>query len=307
MAKRKKSSPADGGGIGTILLLAFFIGLLIVGVIWLLKQQFAKGPDAPTNPPPPTQQTQSGPSLNVGSMTYGGQPRSTSPKSVFTVLQNTGYVVGFSEDRRAPLWSSYRVFKAPPGPAPERPKGDFLTDFRTKIRVTHHDYTGSGYDRGHMAPNFAIATRYGVQAQRETFFMTNICPQAPDLNQKVWENLERAEAEFANSCEEVWVTAGPIFADMQTPPGEVKKLRSGVSVPVAFYKIIVDEQHGRGGKPRLFAVIMPQTVKGTESPRQFTRSVREIEAQTALDFLSELPPEVQAELESKAFSMWSTN
>jgi len=42
--------------------------------------------------------------------------------------------------------------------------------------VTSHDYTGSGYNRGHCAPNYAIAVCYGAQAQLETFLMSNILP-----------------------------------------------------------------------------------------------------------------------------------
>ncbi len=55
-------------------------------------------------------------------------------------------------------------------------------DTLTIAKVTHNDYTHSGYDRGHMAPNYAIATRYGQEAQKETFLMSNIVPQLGNLN-----------------------------------------------------------------------------------------------------------------------------
>jgi len=75
-----------------------------------------------------------------------------------------------------------------------------------------------------MAPNHAIATRYGEQAQIETFFMSNICPQRPDPNRKVWKHLEATEADdYGNRFEEVWVIDGPIF-----PDGPSEKLPTGV-------------------------------------------------------------------------------
>jgi hypothetical protein len=37
--------------------------------------------------------------------------------------------------------------------------------------------SGGGFDRGHMTPNFAIASQYGSLAQLETFLITNISPQ----------------------------------------------------------------------------------------------------------------------------------
>jgi endonuclease G len=55
-------------------------------------------------------------------------------------------------------------------------------------RVTPSDYTGSGFDRGHMSPN---ADRYGSrEAADATFLMTNITPQTGDLNRGPWQKLE---------------------------------------------------------------------------------------------------------------------
>ncbi len=148
-----------------------------------------------------------------------------------------------------------------------------------------------------MAPNYAIGTRYGQEAQRETFLMSNIVPQSPDLNRIWWRLLEEREAnDFAVRLERVWVVTGPVFA------GEVKKLHGGVDVPSAFYRIILDEENGQ---PRVLAFIAPQTVTGHEPLVQFLTSVREVERQTGLDFYPELPKEVQDRMESaKADRLW---
>ena len=55
-------------------------------------------------------------------------------------------------------------------------------------KVTANLHTGSGFDRGHMCPS---ADRADTETNNDpTFYMTNIIPQAPNLNRKTWERLE---------------------------------------------------------------------------------------------------------------------
>ena len=227
---------------------------------------------------------------------YGGLPNAAGYGHPVIVLTNLGYLSGYCEARRNPAWVSFSISSITVGATAKRPS-KFVTDTRTQSRVAHEAYTGSGYDRGHMAPNFAIATRYGHGAQRETFLMSNITPQAPELNRIWWRILEEKEAnDFAMRLERVWVVTGPVFA------GAVKKLPSGVDVPTACYRIILDEENGQ---PRVLAFIAPQTVTGHEPLAQFLTSVRDIERQTGLDFYPELPKEVQDRMETpRAGRLW---
>jgi len=222
----------------------------------------------------------------------------------FTVLRNVAYVVGYSEERKSPLFACYRVIREQSFKL-DRPKGNFLTDRRTQALVKHADFTGSGYDRGHMVPNSAIARCFGEKAQIETFLLTNICPQAPSLNQRVWEELERKELIYAVRFGEVWVMDGPVFAD--ATGGTTHKLRSGIAVPAAFWKILLeDEKEGKGGEDRVhtFAVIMPQTVAGTEKFGQFATAINRIEKETGLEFLWKLSPAKQRALKRTASREW---
>jgi endonuclease G len=161
---------------------------------------------------------------------YGGMPRTTASfPDQLTVLTNIGYVVGYSEARKNPSWVCYRLSQVGSLKAPPRPQ-QFTVDTRTGARVRPADYTGSGYDRGHMAPNYAIAICYGSAAQLETFLMSNILPQKPNLNRRIWERLEQVEIkEYAQRFKAVWVIVGPVF-DAQPP-----RLRSGVAVPKACF------------------------------------------------------------------------
>lgn len=227
---------------------------------------------------------------------YGGLPNSAGYGHPIVVLTNLGYISGYCEARRNPAWVSFSVSSITVGPSGKR-LTKFLTDPRTRSGVSHQDYSNSGYDRGHMAPNYAIATRYGQEAQRETFLMSNITPQAPDLNRIWWRVLEEKEAnDFAVRLERVWVVTGPVFA------GAVKQLPSGVHVPTACYRIVLDEEHGQ---PRVLAFLAPQTATGHEPLAQFLTSVREVEQRTGLDFFPALPKEVQERMETvRAEKLW---
>ncbi len=227
---------------------------------------------------------------------YGGLPNAAGYGHPIVVLTNLGYLSGYCEARRNPAWVSFSVSSITMGPSGKR-LSKFLTDNRTRSGVTHQDYSNSGYDRGHLAPNYAIATRYGQEAQRETFLMSNIAPQSPDLNRIWWRVLEEKEAnDFAVRLERVWVLTGPVFDQ------RIERLASGVEIPDAFYRIILDEENGA---PRVLAFLAPQTITGKEPLAQFLISVREVERQTGLDFYPELPKEVQDRMESaKAERLW---
>ena len=228
---------------------------------------------------------------------YAGLPRPTDayPYRIL-LLTNSAYLAGFCEQRKAPAWVSYRVFKLDHPDSPPRPSR-FLVDDRTLAKVNHDDYTRSGYDRGHMAPNYAIGSRYGAAAQRETFLMSNIVPQEPTLNRTVWRLLEeRVAKEYAMNFEEVWIITGPVYDEHK------ESLKSGVEIPDGFFKIIVDEV---SGKPRVLAFVIGQDVTGSDRFSQFLTSVDEVEKETGLDFLAELEDGLEDEIEAgKAGTVW---
>lgn len=221
---------------------------------------------------------------------YGGVPRLRPDTGPVRVLANTGYVAGYSDELGNPLWAAYRMHDTEPAAAPPRPD-EFMVDPRTVARIEPADYTRSGYDRGHLAPNHAIATRYGRQAQEETFYMSNIIPQRHGLNAGLWKQLEqRIATAYPARFGEVWAIAGPVFG------AKPEKLRRRVAVPEACYMIIVDESDGR---VRATAYLFPQdTAEGTR-PDDFLVSIDELEHRTGLDFLHELPDPAEDALEAR--------
>lgn len=231
------------------------------------------------------------------SMAWHGVPAAQAwqPITWTRVLRNDAFLVGWSDLRGNPLWVKYRLTAVPSdAPRLRRPQR-FERDWRALNSIGHDDYSGSGYDRGHLAPNYAISRLYGAQAQLQTFLMTNITPQRPNLNQKVWQRLEEAEIDiFAPRHGELWVITGPVFdQDIQRLPSS-----SRVEVPDAFFKILAAPGGGVEGQPKLLAFVVPQTVRGNEPLDRFVTSVDRVEELTGFDFFPQMAPALQAQLEA---------
>jgi endonuclease G len=228
---------------------------------------------------------------------YQGEPKAISAlntNSWFRVLRNNGFIVGYSDLRGNPLWVEYALTPVTDNAPHLKRPSRFQTDWRGLNRVSHDDYTKSGFDRGHNAPNHAMSTLYGKYGQADSFLMTNISPQRPKLNQQIWQRLEEAELSFfAKNFGKVWVITGPIF---NTNPEKLSSALWHIDIPKAFYKIYVTEEND--SKPAFaLAFIIPQTVTGKEPISQFITTIDTVESQTGLDFLSDFDDKVENHLE----------
>lgn len=204
------------------------------------------------------------------------------------VLTNIGYTVGYSDALGNPLWAAYRLRDMTLLPAPPRPE-KFAADARTVAAIDPDNYTRSGYDRGHLAPNFAIAAYFGGRAQEETFLMSNITPQKHGLNAGLWKSLEQKIAtNYPGRFGEIWIVAGPIFGR------DPARLKRRVAVPEAFFMVIVDESDGR---VRAQSFILPQDPVSAQLDSYLT-TIDEIERRTGLNLFAELPDAAENALES---------
>ena len=250
----------------------------------------AEPPPPPASTPPPDPH---------GRHAYAGLPRYEAPANEYRVLENKGYAVGYCEVQKDPLWAAYNLIQdAPRQDLGKRPQ-HFFVDERTSARVEHRDYTQrdysrnpNAYDRGHMAPNYAIGAWFGREAQLETFKLTNVCPQRKGLNQQTWEALERTiTTQWVRDFQRVWVTVGPVFGPRP------ERLNGVAAIPDAFYALILREEEGQ---PRVLALQLEQTVRGASKLRPFVTTVRAVEAATKLDFYADLPDELEERLETSA-------
>ena len=228
----------------------------------------------------------SGSTLFAGAPARVGDP---APDDI-RVVDRGEFVLGWSDRLRHPVWCAYHVTKDAKFNIEKRP--GFVKDRTLPLAPSPGDYAKSGYDRGHLAPNHAIATRYGEAAQKKTFTMSNVMPQTPALNRGVWRDVEHRIADFWTArYGEIWVVVGCISRkeNAETIGG------TQIDVPEACYQVIIAQE---GMDVRALAVLFPQHVPwGTWAARHII-TIQELEELTGLDFNPELPSFIQRPPES---------
>lgn len=140
-------------------------------------------------------------------------------------------------------------------------------------RAEVEDYAGTGYDKGHVAPDGDLS--FDQQVEYESFLMTNMMPQSGGLNRGIWKLLEtytRGYVVQRNTT--VTVYAGPIYS-----PGDKTIGANKVVVPHAFYKILIDNK-----TKEVLAFIFPHTGNQGNDLDVVLSTVAEIERQTGLKF-----------------------
>jgi len=226
-----------------------------------------------------------------------GNPSNASPSDPNNyLLTNNFMVISYNRDRGIPNWVAWRISKADLGQLDR--EDAFRPDDRLPkgwTRVTPSDYTGSGYDRGHVCPN---ADRYSSrEAADSTFVMTNMTPQTGDLNRGPWQKLEAYLRTLVNRGSDVYIYAGVY--------GDKGKLKKKVVIPTNDWKVAVVVPAGTpisaiNENARVIAVDMPN-VNGIKNAdwQIYRTTVRQIEKATGYNLLSSLPQNVQETLETK--------
>ena len=210
------------------------------------------------------------------------------------LMDPPGFVLGYSEWLRNPLWVSWQVPDGalqPLGPRPKR----FSCAQGTLARVCPDDYRQSGYDRGHMAPNYAMSRLHGPKAQRASFSMANISPQKHRFNSKLWQRLEELEMDQLprKPGQHFYVLTGPLFRPSPA------RLDSGVAIPEAFWRLWVRWTAPDGSDLQALAFVAEQEVPPNTDLRRLQLSVDALEERSGLDFLHLLEDAIEAKVEAQ--------
>ena len=221
------------------------------------------------------------------------------------LMDKPQYALSYNRDKGEPNWVSWHLDPAWLGTAPRQ--NDYRADPAVPAgwyQVQSFDYSGSGFDRGHMCPS-ADRTD-SISDNSATFLMTNFVPQAPANNQGPWNDLENYCRSLVNAGNEVYIIDGPAGTGGTGTNGFASTITSGhVNVPAQTWKVILVLTQASGDdvarvttSTRTIAVIMPNSQSINSDWRTYRVSVDQVEALTGYDFFSNVSPSIQAVIEA---------
>ncbi|BAZ33982.1 DNA/RNA non-specific endonuclease (plasmid) [Cylindrospermum sp. NIES-4074] len=235
-----------------------------------------------------------------------GNPSAAGTSSLNNYLLNKSqYAVGYNCSLGRPNWVSWQLNSSWLGSTPRQ--DDFRADTTLPsgcYQVQGTDFSGSGFDRGHMTPSADRTS--SVTNNSATFLMTNMIAQAPDNNQGIWANLENYCRTLVSGGKELYIISGGYGTGGTGSNGAANTIANGkVTVPDRTWKIIVVVTPGTGASgvttsTRVIAVNIPndQGVRNADW-KNYRVSVDSLESLTGYDFLSQVSTSTQSVIEAR--------
>jgi endonuclease G len=212
------------------------------------------------------------------------------------IINHTGYTVSYNADWKIPNWTAYELTKEEvEGTVPRFDA--FLPDPEVSYEksANAYDYSNSGWDRGHMAP--AGDMKWSEQAMKESFYLSNICPQNKNLNGGVWNELEMQVRELARQKGKIYVVCGPVMSKQPKTIGTNK-----VAIPDAFFKVLLQNDN-----ENWYAIaFMFANESGRKPLSAYAMVVEDMQIIADIDFFPALPDSIERAVESQTdFTKWN--
>jgi endonuclease G len=213
-----------------------------------------------------------------------------------TLLRYTGFTISYNEDNEQPAWVAYILTKSDVLSSNAERSEDFRPDENIKTgSATLKDYSGSGYDRGHMAP--AADMKWSQLAMSESFLLSNMSPQNQGFNRGIWSKLEAKVREWAVKNDSLLVITGPVLKGIKKYIGE-----NHVGVPEYYFKVIADIS---APSYKVIAFVL-QNRGSSDDIMKYSVTIDSIEKITGYDFFSSLTDkEMEERIEKNNYSrLW---
>ena len=209
-------------------------------------------------------------------------------------IEHLFYNVGYSKEYKQSGWVAYHLVPKDTLVVYNKRKSFVKDKMYLGETATNEDYKKSGYDKGHLVP--AADMRFDYYAYIETFFYTNCSPQLPAFNRGKWKTLENWTRGLLKYYKIIYIVTGPILQNQCHTIGKHK-----VVVPDYFYKVILGYD---GENYSAVAFLMPNK-KINDNLCNYIVSVNLIESLTKMDLFSELPDDIEKNIESyKNTELW---
>ena len=236
------------------------------------------------------------------------------------------YSVEWDCEKKSQRWSCYQLHSGNYGGGNSRVVDGYLFDedmlghaknYVTNASGENYDpFWSSGYDHGHICPN--ADRKYSREANRQTFFLTNMQPQRNVFNAGLWLKMENRLTNTwwpKTSGDTLYVVKGGtidseenIIEYISNRQKSATAKQGFIPVPKYFFMALL-RKNDKGYRGLAFwAEHLNQDHSG-DALSKYVISIRELERRTGIDFFCNLPDNIEEEVETTSVEniLWLWN
>lgn len=160
---------------------------------------------------------------------------------------------------------------------------------------TDNLFSGSGFSRGHMVAS--NDRQYSLEANKQTYYYTNMSPQRKAHNEGVWLRLEQTVQTWGRNPsfrDVLYVAKGGTIADGQI---EDRRVRNKIVVPKYYYMALVVKKPN--GEYHGIAFWTEHRDYANKALRPLAITIDKLEELTGIDFFHNLDDEIENRVEAE--------
>lgn len=212
------------------------------------------------------------------------------------------YCVEWDTHKKTQRWSCYQMKQGYQGnagrytPTDGSRKYPYDPDLPENYRFAGDPFERSGYDHGHICPS--ADRQYSKEANRQTFYMTNMQPMRNKFNAGLWGVMEGKVRKWTNSLranEVLYVCKG---GTIDNPSQQIGTIGGGLIVPKYYYMALL-MQNAEGYRALAFWVEHINADHSNDNLSDYVITIDELERRTGIDFFCNLPDDTEAHVESQ--------
>ncbi len=218
------------------------------------------------------------------------------------------YAIEWDINKKSQRWSCYQMRKGYQGNAGRYDTYNgypFDPVLEEKGLYLDRDYFyRSGFDHGHVCPS--ADRQYSYEANKQTFYLSNMQPQYNKFNAGIWEKLESKIRKWTprNNEDTLYVCKGGTIDDEENI---IKRISGKLIAPKYFFCALL-LKNAMGYRAIGFWMENENIDRSNDKLKIYAKSIDELERITGIDFFCNLPDNIEDKVEaSVSTSAWGLN
>ena len=218
------------------------------------------------------------------------------------------YAIEWDIKKKSQRWSCYQMRKGYQGNAGRYDTYNgypFDPVLEEKGLYLDRDYFyRSGFDHGHVCPS--ADRQYSYEANKQTFYLSNMQPQYNKFNAGIWEKLESKIRKWTprNNEDTLYVCKGGTIDDEENI---IKRISGKLIAPKYFFCALL-LKNAMGYRAIGFWMENENIDRSNDKLKIYAKSIDELERITGIDFFCNLPDNIEDKVEaSVSTSAWGLN